>query len=84
MSENDTLFALAAAYQNVDDAVADYEAVKELYDEDDLPAQASACATALACLVPGESPEAERSLHDPRRALFAGTCFESSETNFRV
>jgi uncharacterized membrane protein len=33
MSENDTLFALAAAYQNVDDAVADYEAVKELYDE---------------------------------------------------
>ncbi len=33
MSENDTLFVLAATYGSVDDAVADYEAVKVLYDE---------------------------------------------------
>jgi len=31
MSGNDTLFVLAAAYGSVDDAVADYEAVKALY-----------------------------------------------------
>ena len=31
MPENDTLFVLAAAYRNVDDAVIDYEAVKEVY-----------------------------------------------------
>jgi len=31
MSEKDTLFVLAATYDNVDDAVSDYEAVKELY-----------------------------------------------------
>ena len=31
MSANDTLFVLAAAYGSVDDAVADYEAVKALY-----------------------------------------------------
>ena len=33
MSENDTLFVLAAAYPSVADAVADYEAVKALYDQ---------------------------------------------------
>lgn len=32
MSEKDTLFVLAAAYASVDDAVADYEAVKALYE----------------------------------------------------
>ena len=31
MSDNDTLFVLAAAYGSVDEAVADYEAVKQLY-----------------------------------------------------
>ena len=31
MPENDTLFVLAAAYRNVDDAVIDYEAVKQVY-----------------------------------------------------
>ena len=31
MPENDTLFVLAAAYRNVEDAVIDYEAVKEVY-----------------------------------------------------
>jgi hypothetical protein len=31
MSGNDTLFMLAVAYGSVDDAVADYEAVKALY-----------------------------------------------------
>lgn len=31
MSENDMLFVLAAAYECVDDAVADYEAVKTVY-----------------------------------------------------
>ncbi len=31
MPEKDTLFVLAAAYRNVDDAVIDYEAVKDLY-----------------------------------------------------
>jgi len=31
MPENDTLFVLAASYRNVDDAVIDYEAVKEVY-----------------------------------------------------
>src|SRR5262252_7971180 len=31
MSDKDTLFVLAAAYGSVDDAVADYEAVKALY-----------------------------------------------------
>ena len=33
MSENDTLFVLAAAYGSVDEAVADYEGVKALYAE---------------------------------------------------
>ncbi|HEX8971851.1 DUF1269 domain-containing protein [Oryzihumus sp.] len=32
-SEKDTLFVIAAAYDDVDAAVADYEAVKELYHE---------------------------------------------------
>jgi len=32
MSENDTLFVLAASYDGVAEAEADYEAVKELYD----------------------------------------------------
>ena len=32
MSEKDTLFVLAASYDTVADAEADYEAVKELYD----------------------------------------------------
>jgi uncharacterized membrane protein len=31
--ENDTLFVIAAAYDDIDAAVADYEAVKELYRE---------------------------------------------------
>ena len=31
--EKDTLYVIAAAYDNVDDAVADYEAVKALYRE---------------------------------------------------
>ena len=31
--ENDTLFVIAAAYDDVDAAIADYEAVKELYRE---------------------------------------------------
>src|SRR5512141_1734334 len=31
--EKDTLFVIAAAYDEVDDAVADYEAVKALYRE---------------------------------------------------
>jgi uncharacterized membrane protein len=33
MREHDTLYVLAAAYDDVDDAVADYEAVKALYYE---------------------------------------------------
>ncbi len=33
MSDKDTLFVLAAAYDSVSDAEADYETVKELYEE---------------------------------------------------
>src|SRR5918998_6595076 len=31
--ENDTLYVIAAAYDDVDDAIADYDAVKSLYHE---------------------------------------------------
>src|SRR5664279_5212228 len=29
--EEDTLYVVAASYENVDDAIADYEAIKQLY-----------------------------------------------------